>query len=98
MMSDMVEIARGQGFTAMKVPFVGFTEMPDRQVVDLLGVRELVGDDITLGIDRGTGGPTGKKRCGSSTGSTSTASSLPRHRCATTTLRAIANSQLVRRC
>ncbi len=54
MMSDMVEIARGQGFTAMKVPFVGFTEMPDRQVVDLLGaMRELVGDDITLGIDPG---------------------------------------------
>ena len=36
------------------MPFVGFTEMPDRQVVDLLGaMRELVGDDITLGIDPG---------------------------------------------
>ena len=42
------------GLHGNKVPFVGFTEMPDRQVVDLLGaMRELVGDDITLGIDPG---------------------------------------------
>lgn len=54
MMKDMVAIARDQGITAMKLPFVGFTEMPDNDVVELLGaMRALVGDDITLGIDPG---------------------------------------------
>ena len=53
-MDGMVAIARDQGFTAMKVPFVGLTEMPDHEVVNLLGeMRALVGDDITLGIDPG---------------------------------------------
>lgn len=54
MMREMVDIARDQGFTAMKLPFVGLTEMPDHDVVGLLGaMRDLVGDDITLGIDPG---------------------------------------------
>ena len=54
MMEDMVAIARDQGVTAMKLPFVGLTEMPDHEVVGLLAaMRALVGDDITLGIDPG---------------------------------------------
>lgn len=54
MMRDMVDIARSQGFTAMKLPFVGLTEMPDHEIVGLLGaMRDMVGDDVTLGIDPG---------------------------------------------
>ena len=53
-MEQIIETVRETGFTAMKIPFVGFTEMADYEVVELIGeCRKLVGDDITLGTDPG---------------------------------------------
>ena len=53
-MEAMVELAREQGFTAVKLPFVGLTEMPDHQVVDLVArLRAMIGDDTVLGTDPG---------------------------------------------
>ena len=53
-MEGIVDLARQSGFTAMKLPFVGLTELPDHQVVDLVGqLRAMIGDDIVLGTDPG---------------------------------------------
>ena len=53
-MEGIVEIAHNQGFTAMKLPFVGLTELPDHEVVDLVGrFRQMIGDDVVLGTDPG---------------------------------------------
>ncbi len=53
-MEGIVESVREMGITAMKIPFVGLTELADHDVVELIGqCRKLVGDDITLGTDPG---------------------------------------------
>lgn len=53
-MEEIIELAHGMGFTAMKVPFIGFTELADHDIVEFMTeCRRLVGDDITLGTDPG---------------------------------------------
>ena len=96
-MSDMVEIARGQGFTAIKVPSSASRKCPTGRLSICSAMRELVGDDITLGIDPGYRWIHWQALW--------VLNRLDEHRiffaearCATTTLRAVANSQLVRRC
>ena len=53
-MEKIVDGVRQQGVTAMKIPFVGLTDLSDSAVVGFLGeCRRMIGDDIVMGIDPG---------------------------------------------
>ena len=53
-MERIIDLARDSGFTAMKLPFVGLTELPDYEVVELIGrLRSMLGPDVVLGTDPG---------------------------------------------
>jgi len=50
----IIDMVAQMGITAMKVPFIGFSDLSDTEIVTLIAeCRKMVGDEVTLGIDPG---------------------------------------------